>query len=76
MSAPVPLARPAGCILAVVNPEDGLEARVIRRDPPLTGYAVVLVDTDAGEAISCALYYPILRDAVSKAIALSGVLFP
>jgi len=59
----------------VVNPEDGLEARVIRRDPPLTGYAVVLVDVEAGEAVSAVLVYPILRDAIAKAVALSGVAF-
>lgn len=76
MSGAPAAARPAGCVLAVVNPEDGLEARVIRRNPPATGYAVVLVDTDAGETLSAVLFYPVLRDAVSKAIALSGIYLP
>lgn len=76
--------RPRSLVASFVNAEDGIESWVIRRDvradlgQPTAGYAVILVDTDAGETMSAVLMYSPgrLRDAISKAVALSGILPP
>lgn len=71
MSGPAP-ALP-GIVAIFRNDADGIESRVFRR-AALPGYSVVLVDTDADEALTTVLLYPILRDAIEKALALSGIL--
>ena len=76
MSGAPAVERPRTLVASFINAEDGIEAWVIRRTEPETGFAVLLVDTDAGETLSAVLFYPILRDAVSKAIALSGINLP
>ena len=74
-----PIERPRSLVASFVNAEDGIESWVIRRDvradlgQPIAGFAVILVDTDSGCTCSVVLMYPLLRDAISKAFALSGL---